>query len=89
MKTTTCAVIFGCLLLMTGEGVLAADTVANKTLTAKEGQIAEVGALKTNDQLRDWVVSIKPAGGRVEPVHQGARYWDRSVRRDNQPKMQE
>lgn len=89
MKTTTCAMMFGSLLLLVAGNCLAAETTANKPLTARDEQVAELGVNKQNEQLRAWVDSIKPAAGHVEPVHQGPGYWERSVRRDTQRHMQE
>lgn len=90
MKTTTYAVMFGCLFLVMGGRCFAADTVPeNKLLKASGRQIAELGAINNSDHLRAWVDSIKPAAGHVEPVHKGTSYWERSVRRENRRQMQE
>lgn len=89
MKTTTYAVMFGCLFMMMGGRCFAADSAENKSMTAKDQQIAELGAIKDSDHLRAWVDSIKPAAGHVEPVHKGTDYWERSVRRENRRQMQE
>lgn len=85
MKTTTCAMMFGCLLLMTGENSFAVDQTTHPELTNQNERVAELGAKRPDDQLRAWVGAIKPAAGHVASERHGsANYWEKAVIRDSQ-----
>ena len=89
MKTTTCVMMFGCLFLLVGGKCLAVDSVSSKPVAAKGEQVAELGSIRHNDQLRVWVDSVKPAAGKADTVQQESEYWKHTVKRQNRGHLQE
>lgn len=92
MKTTTCAFMASCLVLVMGTTCLAAE-MTDKPLTDNNGQQVASGTTTENkEELRAWLGSIKPAAGQeVKPERQGGgtEYWQQTVRRENRGHLHE
>lgn len=93
MKTTTCAFMASCLVLVMGTTCWAAE-MTDKALTDNNGQQVASGTTTENkEELRAWLGSIKPAAGGQEakPERQGGgtEYWQQTVRRENRGHLQE